>query len=136
MLEDLLEVVEDVVVGGGRITHNEVLRAHLGNLGNGGLVDFGVESGDEISVVHEEYLFTIDFLFLNLCGKFDVEFRHNLEKEVKRSAVALDVVNSVEQVSFVEVFGSVEHILHIRRIEFEHTEASVDRRNIALRCFP
>jgi len=41
MLEDLLEVIEDVIIGSGGIAHNEVLRLHLGYFGNGGLVDFG-----------------------------------------------------------------------------------------------
>ena len=35
MLKDLLEVVKDIVIGSGSITHNEVLRLHLCNLRHG-----------------------------------------------------------------------------------------------------
>lgn len=92
MSEDLLEVVEDIVVGGGCVAHYEVLRAHLGYLGDGGFVYVEIECGDEISTVNEEDVLTVDFLFFDFCRKFDVEFRHYLEEQIERSAVRFDVI--------------------------------------------
>ena len=48
VLEDLFEVVEDVVVGGRRITHYKVDGAELGYLGNGTFIYLIVESGNKV----------------------------------------------------------------------------------------
>lgn len=74
MAEDLLEIVKDIVIGSGSVTHNEVLRIHFRYLGHGGLVHIGIEGGNKIIAVNEEHLFAVDLFFLNLGRQFNVEF--------------------------------------------------------------
>lgn len=44
--EDLLEVVKDIVIGGGGIAHNEVYGTHPCYFGNGGFIDIFIKRGN------------------------------------------------------------------------------------------
>ena len=55
MTEQLLEIVEHIVGGGGGIPHHEKARIALGNLRDGRLVDLLLEGSHQIAVIHIEH---------------------------------------------------------------------------------
>ena len=66
-MEDLVEVVEDVVVGGAGVAHDEEVGLAAGNLGDGGLVDVAVEGGDQVAVSDVEHSLACNLFLLDRC---------------------------------------------------------------------
>ena len=116
MDKELFEVVENLVAFEAEIPHVEVVRLFtIGNVYDRLDEFFGdsfVKTGDEVVAVHEIDGLTLDCAFFNLAGERQVAFGHDLEKQVKRGAVFLDVVG-VEKVGRCCFGRAVIHILHV-----------------------
>ena len=80
MLENLLKVVGYLVVGEAAVTHDEVVGMLFGNLGDGGFVDFLIETGQEVAVGYIPDSFARNLRALNLGREFNAEVYHGLEE--------------------------------------------------------
>lgn len=121
MDKELFEVVEDFVAFEAEVSHIEVVRlVAIGNINDRFDEFFGdsfVKTGDEVVAAHEIDGLTLDGAFFNLARERQVAFRHNLEKQVKRGAVFLDVID-VEYVRAGGFGGGIENVLHVAFGEF------------------
>ena len=121
MDKELFEVVENLVAFETETPHIEVVGfVDIGNIDDRldeFFCDSFVKTGDEIVAVHEIDSLTLDGAFFNLAGERQVAFWHYLEKQVKRSAVFLDVV-CVKNVCGICFCRAVIHVLHVAFSKF------------------
>ena len=111
--DDLIEVVEHIVVGGGSVTDYKVRRQQLRHFLYGCFVNVLIETSEQVVIIDGEHLLTCDFLTFNLGRKFYAKIEHNLEKQVFTGAVSLDVIDKGIEQRRLKLIGSVEHVLHI-----------------------
>lgn len=116
--DDLVEVVEHIIVGSGSVANDKVPREQLRHFLDCRFVNVSVETSEQVTIIDREHLFTCDFLTFNLGRQFDAEVKHNLEKQVFAGAVSLDVIHKAIELRRLKLIGSIEHVLHIRRVEF------------------
>lgn len=121
MDKELFEVVENLVAFETETPHIEVVGfVAIGNVNDRFDEFFGntfVKTGDEIVAVYEIDGLSLDGAFFNLAGQRQVAFGHDLEKQVERSAVFLDVID-VEYVRAGGFGGGIENVLHVAFGEF------------------
>ena len=121
----MVEVGGDTVVGEGAVTHDKIVRLLLSNGSDGFLGDIGVEAGNQEIVSHIEYLFACNLCLLDFAGKQNAQIQHDLEQEVFRGAVFLDVVfQHIEHIGVV-LIRVVVHIFHVGCVALEYTEAHI-----------
>lgn len=121
MDKELFEVVENLVAFETEITHIEVVGfVAIGNINDSPDKIFCnalIKTGDEVVAVHEIDSLALDGAFFNLAGERQVAFGHDLEKQVERGAVFLDVID-VEYVRAGGFGGGIENVLHVAFGEF------------------
>ena len=121
MDKELFEVVENLVAFETEITHIEVvgflavfdiderLDEAIGNA--------GIKTGDKVVAFNKIDGLAFDDAFLDFAGEGQVAFGHDLEQQVQRGAIFLDVID-VEYVRAGGFGGGIESVLHVAFGEF------------------
>ena len=124
MTEYLLEVINHIVIGCRGITHHKIHRLLLGYFNNGRFIYITVEASHEITFIHDVDLLTGYLLGFYFSLQFNTEVEHHLEEQVFVTSVCLYVF--IEEGTHAELLRSVIHLFHIRGIEFQDPETSIE----------
>lgn len=121
MDKELLEVIENLVASETNITHIEVVRlVAIGNINDSPDKIFCnalVKTGDKVVAFNKIDGLAFDDAFLDFAGEGQVAFGHDLEQQVQRGAIFLDVID-VEYVRAGGFGGGIENVLHVAFGEF------------------
>lgn len=116
MDKELFEVVENLVAFETETPHIEVVGfVAIGNINDRLDKIFGnagIKTGDKVVAFNKIDGLAFDDAFLDFAGEGQVAFGHDLEQQVQRGAIFLDVID-VEYVRAGGFGGGIENVLHV-----------------------
>lgn len=134
-LFELFVNVELVGIGGkARLTENHALRFHLGDVADCLDIDCLVEASHKRSLVHDVQLLSCHFLPAKRIAQLYAPIHHAAEEQVELRAVMLHTVHLREEVVLLQSCRLEVHLLHVRRVHTQHTEACVQIFVLVLGC--
>ena len=91
--KNLLEIRHYAVAGNACITEYGIKRFLLGNRFHGFVGDVLIETGNEVVIRNGKDFFAVDGVFLDLGRQQHAEVKHDLEQQILRRSIFLDVVS-------------------------------------------
>lgn len=124
-LENLLKVRGNAVAVHAAVTEHRITGLPLRNGLDGFLRHIMVKAGQQEPFRHVKHLFPRHFFHFDGAGKEYAQVQHDLEQQVLRRAVGLDVIDKVKQIFLLCIFRRIVHILHIALTQAQAAETDI-----------